>query len=81
MSFINFFVFFVYFLFYFFIKNKNDRCIIFGLFTPSAETEHYVLGHFRPNIFGGRIFGASLVIMPCVYLLVCLFIRVYSQSV
>jgi hypothetical protein len=32
-----------------------------GLFTPSAEPEHYVLGHFRPNIFGGRIFGASLI--------------------
>ena len=63
------------------IKNRNVLYFFFGLFTPSAETENYVLGHFRPNIFGGRIFGASLVIMPCVYLLVCLFIRVYSQSV
>jgi hypothetical protein len=33
----------------------------FGVFTPLAETENYVLGHFRPNIFGGQIFGASLV--------------------
>ena len=37
------------------------RGFFFGLFTPSAETENYVLGHFRPNIFGGRIFSASLV--------------------
>ena len=35
---------------------------MFGLYTPSAETEHYVLGHFRPNMFGGRIFGASLLL-------------------
>ena len=33
---------------------------MFGLFTPSAETERYVSGHFRPNIFGGQIFGPSL---------------------
>ena len=37
-------------------------CIFFGLFTPSAETGNYVLGHFRPNILGGRIFGASLAV-------------------
>jgi hypothetical protein len=31
--------------------NKNVRFIFSGLFTPSAETENYVLGHFRwPNI-------------------------------
>ena len=39
-----------------------------GLFTPSAEPEHYVLGHFRPNIFGGRIFGASLVFGSPIFL-------------
>ena len=36
---------------------------MFGLFTPSVETEHHVLGHFRP--FGGRIFGASLDTSSC----------------
>ena len=35
---------------------------MFSLFTPSAETEHYVLGNFRPNMFGGRVFGASLLL-------------------
>ena len=56
---------------------------MFGLFTPSDETKLYVLGYFRPNMFGGRIFGAFLVFRDqnCVWDLVCIHIKLIFGAV
>ena len=51
----------IFYYYSFLLEITMFGVFFFDLFTPSAETENYVLGHFRPNIFGDRIFGASLV--------------------
>ncbi|GAA6097171.1 uncharacterized, partial [Tachysurus ichikawai] len=43
---------------------------VIKVFRP--KTENALLGHFRPNIFGGRIFGASLMkMMPMLKIFCC----------
>jgi heme/copper-type cytochrome/quinol oxidase subunit 3 len=51
----------IYIYFFFFSKIKMFGAFFSAFLFLRPETENYVLGHFRPNIFGGRIFGAFLI--------------------